>query len=90
LLSACRYQVRAQHRKAFGHVGPLERLLVEFDAPDEVGVLATIAGALSSVGSNIVAGSISSSHGRATDALVIDVAAPSLGAVKQLLGTDPA
>ncbi len=63
-----------------------ERVLIEFDAPDEVGVLATIAGALSIVGANIVAGSVTSAHGRATDALVVDVPLAAKAAVRSLVG----
>jgi glycine cleavage system regulatory protein len=66
---------------------PGERVLVQFDAPDELGVLATIAGALAGVGCNIISGSMSSAHGRATDTLVIDVPAAASDAVRTLLGT---
>jgi UTP:GlnB (protein PII) uridylyltransferase len=65
-----------------------ERVLVQFDAPDELGVLATIAGALAGAGCNIISGSMSSAHGRATDTLVIDVPATASKAVRALLGTD--
>ncbi len=63
-----------------------ERIVVQFDAPDELGVLATIAGALAGVGCNIISGSMSSAHGRATDTLVIDFPSRAGAALRTLLG----